>query len=345
MAMTASATHRHVSVFALDDGPVWRGASQFDDLPAVQPLPRTGAMIANIAAVAAAHGAVVWLSKGAAPLHRLAARASRIPRTLVIADYDDDDVAIMRSFREQSTLNRLKMNPLRRKHPKRLLRTQRLVAESADAVTFSSKALSQVYMESRGFPTVASSIIPHTRRQLQRSGSATPDGEDLRLAFFGTVRAHKGAEHLVSLMRSDRSISISSFQQAWAPPADCASQWKTSPPGTPLADLYAEVDYLILPMDAESPAAQTQLPAKLIDAAANSTAVAATPTPAVSEYASGAFLPITDWSNAPGVLRSLRDAAHDGYGERLAAVYQERFSPAATGKKLLEVIGEASRDH
>ena len=84
---------------------------------------------------------IVWFSKGADPLPKLAQLLRSVPGVRIMADFDDDDVSIMREFRRSSVLNAAKANPLRRKAPGRLLRSQERLAALSDLVTYSSDAI------------------------------------------------------------------------------------------------------------------------------------------------------------------------------------------------------------
>ncbi|PPI13408.1 hypothetical protein C5D04_09825, partial [Rathayibacter sp. AY1D2] len=127
----------------------------------------------------------------------------------------------------------------------------------------------------------------------------------------------------------------------WTPPSDVAAQWVMRPPTTPLSEIYADVDVLVLPMDIRSPAALYQLPAKLVDAAVFGTAVAATPTPPIEEFAAGAFLPVTDWSDPVGVLAAIRTADKEQLGAALQARFTTLLSPEATADTLDTAVQKA----
>ncbi|PPG89575.1 hypothetical protein C5C00_06205 [Rathayibacter rathayi] len=340
MALTAAEFGR-VRVLAFEDGELWAGAGQF---PAdVVPFGRRdlSRIERDVRAAASERRTIVWFSKGTDPLPRLARRLSRIPNTVVVADFDDDDVSIMEAFRSESLLNRAKANPLRRKAPSRLRRSQARIARDADLVTFSSAGLRGVYAE-RFELGDASAVIPHTRVSMPRDRPRAPSADGrLTLGFIGTVRSYKGADTLNALLRADTDVGIVTFAQSWTPPSDVAAQWTMRPPTTPLSEVYADVDVLVLPMDIRSPAALYQLPAKLVDAAVFGTPVAATPTPPIEEFAAGAFLPVTDWSDPVGVLAAIRAADKEQLGAALQARFTTLLSPEATADTLDTALKKA----
>lgn len=340
MAISADAVFEEVVVLAYDDGTAWSGSVQFDfdvapfsraDIPGIAERIRRSAQDT---------ATLLWISKGADPVGRLAEALQGTPGLTVVADFDDNDIAIMKSFRSQSLKNAIKMHPLRRKHPGRLRRAQARLARFADALTFSNSILAQAYRERLDASAKPWTIVPHSRllRPTDKPERRARSG-GLVLGFLGTVRPHKGAAEIVELMRQNRGSTVVSFRQEWEPPGDCAAQWRTFPPNTPLADLYDQIDFLVLPMDREDEASLHQLPAKLVDAAVNGCPVAATPTPPIIEFAGSAVLAIESWEDAVKVYHSLQSADVHALSLAIAGSYDDFFSPTATGSAIARMVG------
>jgi hypothetical protein len=330
-----------VTVLAFHDGKTWGGARQFDF--EVRPFGRSDlvAIRNEIESASRTQPVIVWFSKGADPLPKLAQLLRSVPDARIVADFDDDDVSIMQQFIRSSFVNAAKANPLRRKAPGRLLRSQERLAALSDLVTYSSDALGDMY-EKRWGRSHRRVVIPHTRTDavpasVPDAGASNPG--PLRLGFIGTLRSYKGADVIVSLLRADPAVQLITFAQEWTPPPDLTEQWFTHPSNTPLSALYAQIDALILPMDATTPAGRFQLPAKLVDAAVHRSAVVATPTPPIEEFASGAYLPVDDWSRPRDVLERIVAADKAELGRTLRLRYERFFSPEATSTQLLSGLG------
>ncbi|MBT9606342.1 hypothetical protein [Microbacterium sp.] len=339
MAISAEAVFAEVVVLAYDDGKPWSGAGQFGF--DVTPFSRADipGLAERIRRSAEETATLLWVSKGADPMSHLAEALEGTPALTIVADFDDNDVAIMRNFRSQSLMNRIKMHRLRRKHPARLERSQRRLARLADALTFSNSALAQTYRARLDASAKPWAIVPHSRRARKTAAHGRgPRHGGLVLGFIGTVRAHKGAAEIVELMRHDRNTTVVSFLQEWEPPGDCVAQWRTYPPSTPLADLYDEIDFLVLPMDGEDEASLHQLPAKLVDAAVNGCPVMATPTPPIMEFAGSAVLTVESWADTADVYRSLRSADVETLSREIRRSFEEAFSPLSTGTAIERML-------
>lgn len=335
MAISADAVFSEVVVLAYEDGKPWSGAAQFDF--EVTPFSRSDirGLADRIRLSARETATLLWISKGADPVGRLAQQLRGTPGVTIVADFDDNDIAIMKSFRSQSRVNALKMHVLRRKHPTRLTRAQARLASAADALSFSNSALAETYRSRLGATDKPWALVPHSRpARVTPLPTRRSRPERLILGFLGTVRAHKGADEIVELMRHDRQTVVVSFEQGWAPPADCAAQWRTYPPTTPLAELYDQIDFLVLPMDGHDEASIHQLPAKLVDAAVNGCPVAATSTPPIVEFAGSSILPIATWAHTEDVYRVLRSSDTRVLSSAITRSFAEFFSPEATGRAI-----------
>lgn len=326
-----------VDVYAVNDGPTWVGAAQLPAALRTFRALRWRELCSHLEQHESAD-TVIWLSKGTWPLNRIAARLRE--RFLVVADFDDDDMAIMNAFVTSSIVNRLKMFPGRRKEPRRLGRAQVETAAMAHGHTFSSAALQAVYRDRWRISPRPQAVIPHTRRPASAPAARPPVDHTLRIGFLGTMRAYKGADSLISLARSDVNVRIVTFKQDWVPPADVTDRWLELDPLTDLADAYASIDFLVLPMDTRSPAALHQLPAKLVDAAVNGCPVAASPTPPIMEFAGDSILPVEEWSDGPSIVAKLKAANRAELSAAMLRVYEQSFSPTRTSGDFGHLVGE-----
>lgn len=343
----AAAVHARVVVWVVDDGDLWAPAGQFWPTDTLRLFkPRHWKSVAEEIATASAPGAAVaWFSKGTWPLDRMGAYLHSRSDVVVVADFDDDDVAIMERFRRSSRLNAIKMPLFRRKSPTRLRNSQYRIWSAADALTFSSSHLRSTYVERFGAPQVPTAVIPHARPDIPKSEKSASAGL-LRLAFLGTMRPHKGASALLALSRADDAVRVVTFEQEWRLPDDVRARWEWFPPTAPLSEIYASVDFLLLPMDSDDAGARGQLPAKLIDAARSGVAVAASRTPVIDEYLGDSYVPIASWDDPKAVIALLRraDAGHLGHAVR--RVFDERFETgvvAETFSKLVRKVRETRR--
>ncbi len=335
MALTAR-EHFEVEVWAIDSGSLWVGASQF---PFEVRVHATAIDVSReLRYRAVSERLCVWIAKGMGSLSSIVRKIGSINNLILIADFDDDDVGIARSTTRKSTAHRLKLNPLHPDSPERILAAQRRVWVTADALTFSSPSLEAKYRERMPASSTPSAVIPHTRTdQSEASCSPRPNGE-LRVGFLGTVVHYKGPEHLISLARSDRSVTVVTFEQRWQPPADLRDQWHLLAPSTPLPKVYSDLDYLLVPSRKADDATSHQLPAKMVDAAMSGVPVAATPTAPIEDFFSGAFIPIDDWENPTRVLERIRSGDRIQLGLAIRQRYEQHLTPAATGTTLSELV-------
>lgn len=318
-------------VWAYNDGDEWVGTAQWPD--SVQPFTRSATVVRRIADLARTAQVVVWSSKSFPPLARILDDAARIDGALVVADFDDDDVGLIDEYRAMSVANRLRLNAIRRTGRRRVRVAQARAVRVADAITVASNAVAATL----GRP-------PHPRARIVHARSShppRPEGSGLptRVAFMGTIRAHKGIEYLCDVVAADPSLRGVTYAQAgWQVPLELRSRWTELAPDTPLVDAYREIDVALVPSRVTSSAAQAQVPAKVIDAIAAGVPLLATPTRAVVEILGDAFIPVSDWS-APSVLALLGDR------ERLVSVsarandlFVREFTLAANARILRTLI-------
>ena len=333
-------TERAVTeLWAVDDGPVWTGARHFDlDIRRFDGR-NPAALVSRIRDAAADEPVVVWISKGISPLDRIAAALKGRANTTVLADFDDDDVSLMREQVAKSLKTAVHLNVLHRKSPTQVRRAQARTARVADGYTFSSRALERTYL-ARDLPPRASAVVPHARPDAwlvaEREGRVAGP---LRLAYLGTVRPHKGADKVLSLVEAMPEIHFSSFSGSFRP-AGGGATWHSIGAEAALSEVYADVDFTLVPQDPSSSAARNQLPSKIVEAAVFGVAVVATPTPVIEEYCAGAYVPIEDWSDPHDVARRIRQADPVALGAALRQVFLDRFAAAVSGTALGRLLDE-----
>lgn len=329
-----------VETWALDDGPTWTGARHFDLEINRFSRRHTRVLVDAVRARAAAEPVVVWISKGLAPLDDIARTVGEMRGVTVVADFDDDDVSLMQEQMQSSLVTALHLNVTHRKSPTRVRRAQRRTAGAADAYTFSSKAVGEAY-RGRGLPDRASAVVPHARptswlvpeRRERRSGP-------LRLAYLGTVRPHKGADRIMELVDAMPDIEFSSFAGSFRP-STTGAVWNSIGPGASLPEVYADLDFTLVPQNPASSAARNQLPSKIVEAAAFGVAVVATPTPVIEEYCAGSYIAIEDWTDTRSVAARIRAADPVALGSAIRDVFVERFSTGTSCHDLGDLLKSA----
>ena len=266
-----------VIVFAPPGAP-WSGSSQFPFT--VEPFPRNKLTWArDVRERAHGRDVVVWSCKSFSPLPSfVSSLRSVLPDTLVICDFDDDDVELSREHTAISARNRFKLNPLRRGSPERVSRAQSLMVSLSSARTVATWTLAS-HVPGGELPTA---WIPHVREFSTKHspGPLRAEAEHtVRVGFLGTWRPHKGAALSDALASNFPAIEVVTFAQ---PGVIARPGLRTIPPGTPLSDAYGLIDVLALPMD-DSGASDRQFPAKLVDGFKAGVPVLGSPTSALSE--------------------------------------------------------------
>jgi len=334
-----------VETWALDDGPIWTGARHFDLEIRRFSARRTDLLVDAVRARSASEPVVVWISKGLAPLDGIARAVRAMPGVTVIADFDDDDVSLMQEQMQKSLKTALHLNVTHRKSPARVRRAQRRTSLAADAYTFSSVAVGEVYL-GRWLADRPSAIVPHARP----TSWLVPESRErrpgpLRLAYLGTVRPHKGADRILELVDAMPDIEFSSFTGSFQP-STTGAVWNSIGPGASLPDVYADLDFTLVPQDPASSAARNQLPSKIVEAAAFGVAVVATPTPVIEEYCAGSYIAIEDWTDTKSVAARIRAADAAALGSAMREVFVERFMTETSStalSDLLERVGVPNR--
>jgi glycosyltransferase involved in cell wall biosynthesis len=326
-----------VETWALDDGPTWTGARHFDLEIHRFSTRHTDVLVDAVRARSATEPVVVWISKGLAPLDDIARTVRALPGVTVIADFDDDDVSLMQEQMQSSLRTALHLNVTHRKSPTRVRRAQRRTAVAADAYTFSSVAVGDAY-RSRGLPERPTAVVPHARptswlapeRRERRPGP-------LRLAYLGTVRPHKGADRILELVDAMPDIEFSCFAGSFRP-STTGAVWNSIGPDASLPEVYADLDFTLVPQNPASSAARNQLPSKIVEAAAFGVAVVATPTPVIEEYCAGSYIAIEDWTDTRSVAARIRAADPVALGSAIRDVFVERFSTETSSKTLVDLL-------
>ncbi len=335
LADLASEVFDSVYLYAPKDGQLWLGAKR-----ATQPVRRfgsSGELVAELRREGQAHlgldgGAqlecddeslFVWAVK---PLSSSwgAAQAIRraLPMSLTVLDLDDADEALSSQFRATSLANRLRLHPWSPLNPRRIRNTLASALGEVDAVTYASEALRGALGIDFDGPALR---VPHPRRQVTSgSTSLRMPSEHIHLGFLGTVRRHKGLGDIEALVLEESRYVLHVFRGAL--PSRTRERLDTRlvehEVDAPMADLYGEIDVVVLPQD-RSPGAQVQLPAKLLDAMRFGKPILASPTAAIVEAAADTVLYVGDWGSLQEV-RSKVLQAHAG-GSALGQAALRRF--------------------
>jgi glycosyltransferase involved in cell wall biosynthesis len=245
---------------------------------------------------------------------RLALRQSGNP-TLLIADLDEDDVALRRGALDNLDLGgrlRREAGLLRHAeigHPAIVQFLQDRVVPRADLVTVSSQALSGALVRT-GAPII---VVPHARET--RAYSPPLPSERLRLGFLGTPRAYKGTSTLLGLLEAIPAAELHLLGQQMPEPfagrTDVAARVRLHPQrgARTLEDAFAHVDVVVLPQDERSVQTRLQLPAKLIDALIHGRPVVATSTPPILEVGTDHVMTVPTWRPLDGAVSILRGLA------------------------------------
>jgi Glycosyl transferases group 1 len=325
VAELAAEAFASVRLYAPEDGPLWPGAKR-----AILPVRRFGSQ-AELAAelrreiraqVGPADGArfereggslLVWAVK---PLSSSwgAAQAIRqeLPMSLTVLDLDDADEALSSQFRAASLANRLRLHPWSPLSPRRIRNTLARALGEADALTYASETLRSALGIAFDGPALR---VPHPRRRAASRSIARPPSERVHLGFLGTVRRHKGLGNIEALVLEDARYTLHVFRGAL--PSSARARLRARlvehEVDAPMADLYGEIDVVVLPQDS-SPGAQAQLPAKLLDAMRFGKPIVASPAAAIVEAAADTVLYVEDW----GSLRDVRSTLSQAHAEGLA---------------------------
>ncbi|MBT2585637.1 glycosyltransferase [Arthrobacter sp. ISL-95] len=333
MAMVAEAIGP-TRLLAFGDGPIWKGASQFQ----IDTEGLTKKWKKELAALPkrSSSRTVFWLAKGISPVDRLATYISRaVPDALIILDLDDDDAGLAEAFTRQSLINKLKLNPVRRGSARRIRQAQARIARVAHGFTFSSNSLATVYPKS----FQPSARIPHVREDIGDHSKELGSTPRVTFGSLGTLRPHKGSGLLLELMRQNKDLTLVTFANCGlGKPESTDENWIELPPNMPLHEAYSQVDVSLIPITDDGPGAQFQLPAKLVDSMRSSVPVLASPTPAIDEIASEAYTPLQTSLSPSAVAEQIRTLANGHSGRLARQRFEALLTPVAAAGQLSSLL-------
>lgn len=327
-------------LFAFGRSVTWRGTNQFD-VPVVRLSKKWKTKLRRELTDKSGERIVVWLSKGIAPLHRVAKLvAKENPEALIILDLDDDDAGLAESFAKRRLLNRLRLHPMRRGNDNRIRQSQYRISKVAAGFTFSSNALATAFPES----FVPKSRIPHVRKDSPNLASSTDSsGTGVKFGSFGTLRPHKGSGLLLELMRQDRTLTLVTFAACGlGGPEPTDSNWVEVPPDMPLAEAYNHINVSLIPITETGNGAQFQLPAKLIDSLQAGVPVLASPTPAIKEIAEGVFTELNVSDPIGEIAGQIRLLARQNDGHLGRERFLALLTPEAAAQELSALLASTS---
>jgi hypothetical protein len=323
-------------IWAIDGGTLWQGASQFQTKIRVLSGRTKPIQHALQEALRLERPLVIWVCKGFAPLPKVVRQVKKTsPKAVVILDLDDDDAGLAEDFRRRSPINALKLNLLRRGHPKSIRRSQRELSRVADGLTFATETLRTRFSDFES----TYERVPHVRA-ITPTRSSGRVGVPVRVGAFGTIRPHKGSALLRSLVSTFNDVQLSTFRASgMGAPTDAQSNWVEIDPSTPLEVAYANVDVAVIPITNVTSASTVQLPAKLVDAMRAGVPIVASKTQAIDEIAAGCYSPIRDGATAEEVRMAISVALASGGGEAARARYESLLTPAKAAVRLSSLLG------
>jgi glycosyltransferase involved in cell wall biosynthesis len=314
-----------VRLYAPKDGPLWPGAKR-----ATQQVRRFGSpteLVAELRHECQAHecqahwgfggsaqlecdgsSLFVWSIK---PLSSSwgAAQAIRraLPMSVTVLDLDDADEQLSSQFMASSLVNRLRLHPWNPLNPRRIRNTLACALSEADAVTYASETL----RDALGFVFDGPALcMPHPRRRTSSRSISRNPSERIDLGFLGTVRQHKGLGDIETLVLEDSRYTLHVFRGAL--PRVTRERLKAClvehDVDAPMADLYGEIDVVVLPQD-RSLGSQAQLPAKLLDAMRFGKPILASPSTAIVEVAADTVIYVSDWGSLDEVRSKILQAS------------------------------------
>lgn len=262
----------------------------------------------------------------------------------VIMDVDDEELAFVKADGALNPFEYIRTHgslpPLSRLRSKECTQLAVGMVDQFDGVTVSNPALQRRY---------GGQVIPHVRplarfevsaarRAASRERFGVPAGKTVVL-FFGTPRRHKGvaetARALASLNRNDLCYVVAGGHPDTELQAELDAisglpiVYLGPQPYEQAADVVALGDVCVLLQEADSLAAQYQLPAKLVDALGMGLTVFAQVTPALAHLAEkGAFIPVTR-ENLVEQLGAYFEAKDPAQGERGRAVFEAELTVEA----------------
>lgn len=320
----------HTEIWAMEGGTLWQGASQFQTKIKVL-RGRAKPIRSAMNSIDLQGPLVIWVCKGLSPLPKIARTIKKAaPGALVILDLDDDDAGLAEDFRRSSRTNALKLNFLRRGHPRRIRMSQGELAGIVDGLTFATETLRTRFADF----DITYERVPHVRVSTPVRGKSEAS-VPIRVGAFGTIRPHKGSALLRSLVSTFSDIQLSTFRSSgMGSPSTSQTNWVEIDPSTPLEDAYANVDVAVIPITNMTKASSVQLPAKLVDAMRAGVPIVASKTQAIDEIAAGCYSPIAEGASAQDVRTAITMALESNGGAAARARYEGLLTPAMAAIRL-----------
>lgn len=312
-----------VRLLAPLDGPLWPGASR-SPVEVEQFVSSSSA--AEIIATASSRP-LIWAVKPLSPAIRVVNKVVRaVPGARVIVDFDDDDEALAREFAARSVRNRLRLHLANPLAPSRIRRSRQQAERLMHGFSYATNTL----RDTLDLPAEVPSLwLPHVRR-VARPLELRAVEDTVDVGFLGTVRSHKGVDMLLGLVAAEPRVRLHVFEGAlpeWMRRRIPSSSLVEHAPDEPMSEVYSSV-HVVLLAQGDSPGAQRQLPAKLLDAMQWGRPAIATPTPAISEVAGDAFVPFTAWHDSHALRDVVLSTAQRA--SQLGGAARRRFEDTAS---------------
>ncbi len=194
-------------------------------------------------------------------------------------------------------------------------------------MTYSSDALAGAL----GLPASPTGLrVPHPRplspTQPERAASDRGAADQIHLGFLGTPRLHKGLATIRALVHAEPRFVLHLFAGDSEDGFAATDPQVIRHPGTtPLAELYAGLDAVLLPQG-DGRGARLQLPAKLLDAMRAGVPTLATPTPPIREIGGPTFAPVADWNDQTAVAKAVGQTVDSDLGRAARRRFEESFA-------------------
>ncbi|WP_285187477.1 glycosyltransferase [Rhodococcus sp. MEB041] len=326
-----------VTVWAVDDGPTWPAAAKFGHSINLVSSSGTISWTSKRPDVRK----ILWISKGISPSLQIMKRAlADCTQIIVVLDLDDDDAALAEMFRHRRTMNKLKLNALRKGHPRRIRMSQNMIAQRAQLFTFSTYSLAEVFPNTFT-PRVR---IPHVRplEPKPRRRASAPELAVIKVGTFGTIRDHKGLSLIRELIQYDKAVEMHVFENSGLVASSLPSgRVVEHSVDEDLMHVYGCVDVALIPMSTES-GADVQLPAKLIDAMRAGVPVVTSKSSAIYEIAGDTVTYLPDNTDVSEVRGRIDEAIARG-GERVRSRFEETSSNSAAAAILKDFLDHADQ--
>jgi glycosyltransferase involved in cell wall biosynthesis len=274
----------------------------------------------------------IWLVK---PLRNGYSAAKRIrelfPDASFILDVDDDDEALSREFLAASRLNFIRLSASHERRqllPRSIAKVRERVKAEADGFTAGTYTVARCCE----IPQKQVLRIVHPRNVVPEARSRSRDPAGLiHVGFYGTVRPHKGIRSIVQLLRAHRNLRLHLFVGYDATGLEeVQKQILEHPIDEPWSKQFESVDAILLPQGS-TPAADAQLPAKLVDAMRFGVPILASRTEAIFEIAGESLSYIHDWRDTNSILSQLTDAleGRGADGSEARRIFEAKYSAEA----------------